>query len=209
MENAHQPPQNRSADRLSARLDRTPAIGCSAPLLRALARARSPEEAASVLFGQQIDVSGLPVEALRVLEQLDRAADIFSSEQPVVVRQARSAFFATTRGQRTVTRAPAFSEPVLAGSERLPGGLRLSRLATRLEELIHVAEDEKRMLQARSKARFADDDAQARAEGSEGQAATAKKEQEIDLDALGREVADEVSRQFEHRRHRQGEDAHG
>jgi hypothetical protein len=86
---------------------------------------------------------------------------------------------------------------------------KLSKLVRRLQDLIHLAEDQNRLAAARSEVRMAEDSAQARAEGQAGPGSAVENTavQKQDIEALGREVLDAVAKELELRRARRMEDA--
>jgi hypothetical protein len=108
--------------------------------------------------------------------------------------------------------------PAPAAADRLPplvsegGGapvvsLATQRLIRRLQQLVHIAETDRRVLEAQRRVRMAEDSAPARAEGSASPStASTAGSAPVDLDTLGRDVLTEVTRQFQARNERRQED---
>jgi hypothetical protein len=83
------------------------------------------------------------------------------------------------------------------------------KLVRKLQGLIHLAEEERRLSDARRRVRMAEDSASARAEGQAplGQGRNPSQQREVDIEALGREVTEIVTQEIEHRRSRRMEDS--
>jgi hypothetical protein len=81
------------------------------------------------------------------------------------------------------------------------------KLARKLSQLVHLAETQHRREDARRQVRMAEDTPSARAEGqaAPSQPDSASTDQ-VDLDALGREVLEAVMRELEMRRERRQDD---
>ena len=77
----------------------------------------------------------------------------------------------------------------------------------RLQDLIHLAEDQNRRAEAQSQVRMAEDTAQARAEAQATSESRSPAAHKVDVDALGREVLDIVTKEMELRRARRMEDS--
>lgn len=85
---------------------------------------------------------------------------------------------------------------------------RVMKLVRKLQGLIHLAEEERRLDDARRQVRMAEDSAAARAEGqgSLGRGGSGN-QRPIDIEALGREVTEIVSNEIANRRNRRMEDS--
>lgn len=84
-------------------------------------------------------------------------------------------------------------------------------LVKKLQGLIHLAEAEHRLAEAQRQVRMAEDSHEARGEGGQGtrgpgQAGGSQDGSKMDIEQLGREVLDVVSRELEYRRERRMED---
>ena len=83
---------------------------------------------------------------------------------------------------------------------------RVSKLVKRLTDLIHLAETERRLSDARGQVRMAEDTAAARAEGSAPVSGGSGEGGKLDVEVFAREVLEVVNRELETRRERRTED---
>jgi len=89
------------------------------------------------------------------------------------------------------------------------GNSRVMKLVRKLQGLIHLAEEERRLSDARRRVRMAEDSASARAEGQApmGKGGSPAHQRHVDIESLSREVTEIVTREIEHRRSRRMEDS--
>jgi hypothetical protein len=177
---------------VAAKLDQHPSRG----VILALARAGSQERAAQVAVAhadQLINTQGLPGPLADLARQLGQEIRRASSakqvaKDPVVAKSASRPSAAQERAHRQLAK-------VVRSSESAPVvSLASQRLIRRLQNLVHIAEFDRRVLEAQRQVRMAEDSAQARAEGAA--AANSDGEgnvQPVDLDTLGREVLSAVT----------------
>lgn len=187
-------------------------------LIAALARASDVEEVVRVIFERSSDpvprLSRMPSPVIQVIQQLRReSAAVESSAAAAAAPTSRQATAATTRTVRSPRKARSSARVVRGFTGLRPistaqGGAgvgedKVMKLAKRLRNLIHLAENQGRDV-ARQGVRMAEDSASARAEGQSAptQPDGGGNKRQIDIDALGREVLEEVQRMTEMRRER-------
>ena len=215
------------------RAEGSPRIRSVSGMLGALARASTAEEVVRVIAARAEPSLAVPTAAALPLDPV--AAQVIAQVRDEARREvAETVTLAApeTRDSRLVApdaamlRPPAagaaWQEPQLgrgrarrvaaASSRARPstgGDDKLSKLVRRLQDLIHLAEDQNRLAAARKEVRMAEDSAQARAEGqgAPGSAVENTAVQQQDIEALGREVLDAVAKELELRRARRMEDA--
>ena len=175
----------------------------------ALARAGSQEQAAQVAVAhadQLVDAQGLPAPLADLARQLGqeirRAASAKQvAKDPSVARPTGRPSAAEERARHALTKvvkSPG-SAPVVS--------LASQRLIRRLQNLVHIAEVDRRRLEAQRHVRMAEDTAQARAEGSGSPSSDGETNQEpVDLDTLSREVLMAVTSIRDSRTERRQED---
>jgi hypothetical protein len=212
----------------AARSDGAPRVRSPGGLFEALARATSAEEIVRVIYARSEGVRETPLAreapVVQVIEQIRQ-------EVRQEVRREQAATESVTRATRvnapqTTTIRGNYVQPVQSTTRVNRGGVRgvgataravsagggddrVTKLVKKLQGLIHLAEAEGRLADARSQVRMAEDSASAKAEG-QGPVGSSKegpeKSQKQDIDALGREVLEVVTRELEFRRSRRTED---
>ncbi len=215
---------DRAAPSWAVRSDGAPQVRSPGGLFEALARATSTEEIVRVIYSRADGVRETPLAkeapVVQVIEQIRQE-----------VRREQAATETATRASRldapsTTTIRGGYVQPVKSTTRVNRGGVRgvgattrsvaagsgddrIMKLVKKLQGLIHLAEAEGRLADARSQVRMAEDSASARAEG-QGPVGTTKdggeRGQKQDIDALGREVLEVVTRELEFRRSRRTED---
>lgn len=180
-------PQVAPAARVASGLEQHPSRG----VITALARAGSQQQAAQVAVAhadQLVSAQGLPAPLADLARQLGNEIRRASSakqvaKDPVVARGASRPSAAEERARLQLAK-------VVKSSESTPVvSLASQRLIRRLQNLVHIAEVDRRRLEAQRHVRMAEDSAQARAQGSADLSSDGEgNEQPVDLDALGREV---------------------
>ncbi|MDP2315632.1 MAG: hypothetical protein Q8P41_22220, partial [Pseudomonadota bacterium] len=208
----------------AARSDGAPRVRSPGGLFEALARATSTEEIVRVIYARADGLRETPLAqsapVVQVVEQIrqevrreqaaaetaTRASRLDAPSATVIRGSSVTPVRSTTRVNRGGVRSvSATARSVAAGS----GDDRVTKLVKKLQGLIHLAEAEGRLADARAQVRMAEDSASARAEG-QGPVGTSKepgeKGQKQDIDALGREVLEVVTRELEFRRSRRTED---
>jgi hypothetical protein len=212
----------------AARSDGAPRVRSPGGLFEALARATSAEEIVRVIYARSEGVRETPLAreapVVQVIEQIRQ-------EVRQEVRREQAATESVTRATRvdapqTTTIRGNYVQPVQSTTRVNRGGVRgvgataravsagggddrVTKLVKKLQGLIHLAEAEGRLADARSQVRMAEDSASAKAEGQGPVGATkegGEKGQKQDIDALGREVLEVVTRELEFRRSRRVED---
>ncbi len=190
--------------------------GSSEDLVKALARADSPEDVVRVIVQQGQDVlasSTLPRPVTEVIGQIrDEAAREVAKAQDAA-QGARPAVDPETGRPRSTTRTVRALTGIRRGpSARSQSGIgadQVSRLAKKLQGLIHLADGVGDRDAARRQVRMAEDGAAARAEG-QGASATRPADDlqaKVDIEALSQEVLETVSRELELRRERRQEES--
>lgn len=212
----------------NARADGAPRVRSVHGLFESLARATTAEQVVHVLFARADGLisgpSALPSAVTAPIQQviqdirqevarpaapaatdaaaLPTRASRLAAPQAEPLRPSRPSSGA--RVSRGVTR-PVPVRSAAAGSED-----RIMKLVKKLQGLIHLAEAENRLAEAQRQVRMAEDTAEARAEGGQGArpggAAGAPDGSKVDIEQLGREVLDVVTRELEFRRERRMED---
>jgi hypothetical protein len=187
-------------------------------LIAALARASNVEDVVRVIFERSEEtaprLSRMPAPVIQVIQQLRRESARVEGDAAAPAPQAeRQMAAATGRTVRSPRKARSSARVVRGFTGLRPistaqGGAgvgedRVMKLAKRLRELIHLAEHQGRD-SARQGVRMAEDSAAARSEGqsSPTQPEGGGNKRQIDIDALGREVLEEVQRMSELRRER-------
>ena len=188
--------------------------GDGGQLLTALARATEVEEIVRVIMDQggalKTVQSSLPKPVIQVIEQIraeaKRPGDDEGSGAPQDLSRgvSRSAYRQASRSSAQVIKGFKALRPSSSAGAAPSGAAanQLSKLSKRLKELIHLAEGGQRG-EARRHVRMAEDSAAARQEGqSAPNSADTVGGQQVDVEALGREVLEVVSRELEMRRER-------
>ena len=179
-------------------------------LLKALARADSPEDVVKVILerGDRLSsLSGeLPGPAARLV---DRMAQLGRDVLEAIATQRVEATSTPTGGRssRRSTKTRVL-QPVKAGNIRnlsaKPsttstqglGAGKVTKLASKLMDLIHLAESERRVRDAQAQVRMAEDTVEARAEGTPSPE-KAKEAGKLNIKALQRDVLEAVLRELE------------
>lgn len=189
-------------------------------LVSALSRATSEEEVVRVLVEEGRDVvtaSTLPKPVTEVIKQIrtEATAQVRDAQAQVEREQAQAGAPRTERAaSRRASARVIRSMNTLRGGARKSAGVgpdQVSRLAKKLQGLIHLAEGVGDRDAARRQVRMAEDSAAARAEGQGGDSTRPDTglQDQVDIDALSREVLEAVSRELELRRERRQEDSDG
>jgi hypothetical protein len=208
----------------AARSDGTPFVRSPGGLFEALARASTAEEIVRVIYARAEGVRETPlaqeapvvqvIEQIRqevrreqvATEQATRQSRLDAPSATVIRGQYVQAVPSTTRVRSGNARGlTATARTVSAGS----GDDRITKLVKKLQGLIHLAEAEGRLAEAQRQVRMAEDSPGARAEGQGPAGATKEggdKQEKQDIEALGREVLEVVTRELEFRRMRRLED---
>ena len=191
-------------------LARHPARGA----LIALARAGGGEQPAQVLLeelGRAEATPGLAPQLGALLGQIRRQVEMAPLRS---TPSAGGRIAAQALGRTRDPRATAPETRTLAPSRGRGGAsgggvvsLATMRLIRRLSQLVHLAEIDRRQLEARRQVRMAEDSAHARAgAGAEAGGGAPAGQAPIDLDTLGREVLAAVTHEFQSRTERRLED---
>jgi len=194
------PPGGRLADRLAGRLDgrappdtpSTEASGTAPQVLGTLSKAATPEAVLAAVAGS--GGADLPEPIRDVVERIRREADRWERARSGRPRQAAAA--RRTAGGR------ALPEP----SPRPGTDERMERLVRRLVHLVHLAEVDRRQYAARRSVRMALATAEAVQEAAPTAPPGAAGGQAPDLEALGRQVLEAVTRILESRQQRRQEE---
>jgi hypothetical protein len=213
----------------AARSDGAPQVRSVGGLFQALAKATTAEEIVRVIYARAEGVRETPLAneapVVQVIEQIRqevrREQTLASPAGEAATRPSRLDAPATRvlSGNAYVTPVPsttrvnrggvrgvsATARSMAAGS----GDDRIMKLVKKLQGLIHLAEAEGRLADARRQVRMAEDSPGARAEAA-GPVGAAKEQgdqrEKQDIEALGREVLEVVNRELENRRMRRVED---
>ena len=219
----------------NARAEGAPRVRSVHGLFESLARATTAEQVVHVLFARADGLlaapAGLPAGVAAPIQQVIQEirqevarpiAMAASDEAALPTRPTRlsapvaeqlrpqggsSRQSAGARVSRGTTR------PVVSRARSIGSGSedRIMKLVKKLQGLIHLAEAENRLSEAQRQVRMAEDSEDARAEGGQGtraggQAGSSKDSSKVDIEQLGREVLEVVTRELEFRRERRMED---
>lgn len=213
----------------TARSDGAPLVRSVHGLFESLARATTAEQVVHVLFARADGLlsapAGISAPIQQVISEIRQEvsrtpAAATSDEATLPTRPSRLAApqaeplrpqgprpTSTTRVMRGSVRPVASrASGIRSGSED-----RIMGLVKKLQGLIHLAEAEHRLAEAQRQVRMAEDSHEARGEGGQGtrgpgQAGGSQDGSKMDIEQLGREVLDVVSRELEYRRERRMED---
>ncbi|HNH46357.1 MAG TPA: hypothetical protein PKY30_04940, partial [Myxococcota bacterium] len=190
-------------------------------LVASLARATSVEEVVRVIV-QRVEGSGVEVPAV-LSSPFNDVVQQLRNEARAEVDRALAAEAPVTRPNRMAAPEAAPLQPSRARSFRHGGrsvgasamavdgvgNSRVMKLVRKLQGLIHLAEEERRLSDARRRVRMAEDSASARAEGQApmGKGGSPAHQRHVDIESLSREVTEIVTREIEHRRSRRMEDS--
>ena len=188
---------------------RTPIRG---DLFTALARASRPEDVVQVILERgrtlRSETRGLPDPAVRLVERIARV-----QEEDGATRQPTAAPEGELLGRgRRAHRHAASSAVSTTSLPRSAGGVapatvrRVTSLADKLMELIHLAEVERRVTDAQRQARLAADTAEARAEAGHGDTGAGKPGAAPNLKQLESDVLAAVIRELDLMKIRRQED---
>ncbi|MFZ5475680.1 MAG: hypothetical protein ACOZNI_02795 [Myxococcota bacterium] len=199
-------------------------------LFDALARATTAEQVVRVIMaraeGTAATPPALPMDApaVQVIQQI-RQEVAREVAQPTLVEQPHHETRAVTPPSEASN--PTYVTPVQSTARSFSGGVRgvaagararsassgderITKLVKKLQNLIHLAEAERRLAEARSQVRMAEASAAAVAEASgpvgDGKDTKGLDKNKQDIEALGREVAEVVFKEIELRRLRRMED---
>lgn len=181
-------------------------------LFSALARATEVEEIVRIIVQRGGDLStvrsSLPKPVLQVIEQIrtEAARPEPALEPDAPARGVSRAAWRQANQRSNVKVLSGFKSlrPAASGTRTQGVGAdSVSKLAKKLKGLIHLAEGGQRG-EARRQVRMAEESVAARQEGQSGpNSADTTGGQQVDVEALGREVLEVVSREMEMRRERQ------
>ena len=214
----------------NARADGAPRVRSVHGLFESLAKATTAEQVVRVLF-QRVDglaaapasVSA-PIQAVisEIRQEVSRAPTAAATDNATLPTRpsrldAPAAEPLRTGGSRpsSSTRVSRSASRPVASRTRSVGAVsedRIMKLVKKLQGLIHLAEAEHRLAEAQRQVRMAEDSQEARSEGGQGtrgagQAGGSQDGSRMDIEQLGREVLDVVSRELEFRRERRMEDS--
>ncbi|MBM4393677.1 MAG: hypothetical protein FJ090_21335 [Deltaproteobacteria bacterium] len=213
-----------AAPNWAQRAEGRPMVRSAQGLFDSLARATTAEQVVAVIAQRAGGFAGsVPLtEPMReVVEQIRQeiSAPAEIAEPVVLATRApeveapratvlRGTRVEPVRGSARTSRGnvrPVRSSAVVRG----PGGGddRISKLVKRLTDLIHLAEDQRRLSEAQSQVRMAEDTAAARAEGSAPLGQSSAGGVKLDIERFAREVLEVVNRELELRRERRMEDS--
>jgi len=196
-------------------------LATSGSLLTALARADRPEEVIQVILDRsasfKVVAGDLSEPAAALVQKISRMGSAVRGEPESRVSAAVSA---VSTAEVLTPRRTATQEAAKVGQQGLRrerggrpsegGSTQVMRLAGKLMNLIHLAENERRVSDARQQARLAADSQEARAEGSAPAAASSPKAGgDADISALKRDVLEAVLRELELTQQRRQEDPDG
>jgi hypothetical protein len=207
----------------AARSSGEPRVRTADGLFAALAAASSAQDVIRVIFERAEGIRSSPLAApvVQVIEQIQREVAEGPRAAPAeptrrttlptpearVLRGARVEPVAGGARTRSGSRASPRSQARMLGAGG--GDQRVMALVKKLQNLIHLAEDQ-RLAEARRQVRMAEDTAAARAEGQSAPGITPEKKddaQALEVEALSREVLEVVHRELELRRERRSEDS--
>ncbi len=184
-------------------------------MLHALARAGSPQEAARVVVERAAEIRAtrdLPAPLADVVQQIQQQVQLAARKASLVAPSGRVAAQTKSR-QHGESSLPSAAMRLTRGTSGSGSGsgevvsLATMRLLRRLQQLVHIAETDRRLLEAQRRVRMAEDSAHARAEAASAPGADAAGDaQPVDLDTLGREVLAAVTDKLATRNDRRLED---
>jgi hypothetical protein len=208
----------------AARSSGAPFVRSPGGLFEALAKATTTEEIVRVIYARADGVRETPLAqeapVVQVIEQIrqevhreqaasaeaTRASRLGAPSATVIQGAYVTPVPSTTRTRRGSGRGLGATARALPSSN---GDERIMKLVKKLQGLIHLAEIEGRLADAKRQVRLAEDSPGARAEGQgpvgEGREQGENREKQ-DIEALGREVLEVVQRELEARRSRRLED---
>jgi len=194
-------------------------------LVQALARASSVEDVVRVIVERSEGRMEMPkvlanpfnevVQQIRSEAKAEAKAAVGQTlPEPPVTRPSRVAAPATEQIRPVRSSASSFrhgGRTIAASARSVEGGenSRIMKLVRKLQGLIHLAEEERKLSDARRQVRMAEDNAAARAEGQApmGRGANPAEQRRVDIEALGREVTEIVANEIASRRSRRMEDS--
>jgi hypothetical protein len=180
-------------------------------VLHALARAGTPQEAARVVVERAPELEAardLPAPLAEVVKQIQRQTLATAAKAAAATGRVVRPGPSKARGEPELPRA---LTRLTRGQSGSASGdvvsLSTMRLIRRLQQLVHIAEVDRRILEAQRRVRMAEDSAHARAEAASAPGADSSGEQQpVDLDTLGREVLAAVNDKLDSRNDRRPED---
>ena len=182
-------------------------------MLHALARAGSPQEAARVVVESSAEMRAarnLPAPLAEVVQQIQQQVHQAAKKATLAAPSARVVAKAHSRGKSDAALPTAAARMARGGSGSDSGevvSLATMRLLRRLKQLVHIAESDRRLLEAQRRVRMAEDSAHARAEAASAPGTDAAGDaQPVDIDTLGREVLAAVNDKLASRNDRRLED---
>ena len=212
----------------NARAEGAPRVRSVHGLFESLARATTAEQVVHVLFARADGLLAAPAAVAAPIQQVIQEirqevarpiAMAASDEAALPTRATRLAAPVTEQlrpsGSRPSTGARVArgtTRPVASRTRTVGSGSedRIMKLVKKLQGLIHLAEAENRLSEAQRQVRMAEDSEEARAEGGQGSRAggpgASKDGSKMDIEQLGREVLEVVTRELEFRRERRMED---
>ncbi len=212
----------------NARAEGAPRVRSVHGLFESLARATTAEQVVHVLFARADGLLAAPAAVAAPIQQVIQEirqevarpiAMAASDEAALPTRATRLTAPATEQlrpsGSRPSTGARVArgtTRPVASRTRTVGSGSedRIMKLVKKLQGLIHLAEAENRLSEAQRQVRMAEDSEEARAEGGQGSRAggpgASKDGSKMDIEQLGREVLEVVTRELEFRRERRMED---
>ena len=212
----------------NARAEGAPRVRSVHGLFESLARATTAEQGVHVLFARADGLLAAPAAVAAPIQQVIQEirqevarpiAMAASDEAALPTRATRLTAPATEQlrpsGSRPSTGARVArgtTRPVASRTRTVGSGSedRIMKLVKKLQGLIHLAEAENRLSEAQRQVRMAEDSEEARAEGGQGSRAggpgASKDGSKMDIEQLGREVLEVVTRELEFRRERRMED---
>ncbi len=223
MDVATDSPVASSAPNWAARAEGRPLVRSAQGLFDSLARATTAEQVVSVIAQR----AGGFTSAVPITEPMREVVEAIRQEIAAPAEVAQPAFLSTrapeVEAPRTTVLRGTRVEPVRSSARtsrgsvrpvrsaavtRGPGGGddRISKLVKRLTDLIHLAEDQRRLSEAQSQVRMAEDTPAARAEGGAPMGQSAAGGVKLDIETFTREVLEVVNRELELRRERRMED---
>lgn len=182
-------------------------------MLHALARAGSPQQAAQVMVEHSAELGAtrdLPAPLAEVVQQIQQQVKHAARQAAASAPSARLVHQAQQRTQAEPTLPSALTRLTRGGGSSESGevvSLATMRLIRRLQQLVHIAESDRRLLEAQRRVRMAEDTSHARAEAASAPGTDAAGDaQPVDLDTLGREVLAAVTDKLASRNDRRLED---